>query len=301
MKQPNPSSSSAVCFGEMLYDHLPEGRFPGGAPMNVALHMQQQGVETRFISAVGQDEAGDALLAYLDERGLSTELIQRDPEHDTSKVIADVTQADDVKYEILQPVAWDFIRMQEAAARAVQETDLLLYGSLAGRHEVTRRTLRQLIPRARRTAFDVNLRAPHYTSELIEELLGLSGIVKVNEEEFALLSEWFLDGATDEGAMRKFTDQFGIETLCITQGEKGAGLLHDGQLYQQPGFRVTVADTVGSGDAFLGTLLTQLLQGHPPQECLRYGCAVGAYVATQAGATPRIDDEAIEKIIQSQP
>ena len=296
-----PENKQVVCFGEMLYDHLPEGKFPGGAPMNVALHLHQQGVDTRFISSVGQDEAGDSLLAYLKERGLSTELIQRDPAHDTSKVVADVTKSDDVKYDILQPVAWDFIRMTESAAQTVQQADLLLYGSLACRNEVTRQTLQELIPSAKRTAFDVNLRAPYYSPELIENLLHPADLVTVNEEEFALLSEWYLDGNTDEAAMREFLQRFKIDTLCITQGAEGALLLHEGQLYRQGGFKITVADTVGSGDAFLGTLLTMLLQGKSPQECLRYGCAVGAYVATQPGATPPLNQNAIEKIITSQP
>lgn len=301
MKKPDTPSKSAVCFGEMLYDYLPDGRFPGGAPMNVALHMHQQGIATQFISSVGQDEDGESLLAYLSERGLPTNLIQQDPEHNTGKVLADVTQSDDVKYDILQPVAWDFIRMNDQAARAVHQADLLLYGSLACRNETTRNTLQSLLPQARKTAFDVNLRAPYYTPERIRELLQPADIVKVNEEEFALLSEWYLNGETNESAMHQFTQQFRIETLCITQGAAGALLLHEGKLWQQPGFRVLVSDTVGSGDAFLGTLLTLLLQEQPPHVCLWYGCVIGAYVATQPGATPTLDLKAIEKIISTQP
>ena len=294
MKKPD---KSAVCFGEMLYDYLPEGRYPGGAPMNVALHMHQQGINTQFISSVGDDEDGRSLRQYLSERGLSTELIQTDREHDTSRVIADVTQSDDVKYEILEPVAWDFIRPTDEATQAVQQADLLLYGSLACRNQVTKDTLLTLLPQAAQTAFDVNLRAPHYTPELVEDLLHPANIVKVNEEEFSLLSEWYLEGSTDEKAMKQFIEQFGIDTLCITQGADGALLLHERQLHRQVGFVVEVTDTVGSGDAFLGTLLTYLLQGQPPEECLRYGCAVGAYVATQPGATPPLDHSAIERIL----
>jgi fructokinase len=287
----------AVCFGEMLYDYLPSGKYPGGAPMNVAVHMQQQGTDTQFISSVGKDTDGEALQQYLKERGLSTELIQTDADHPTGKVIADVSQSDNVKYDILQPVAWDFIRPTEEAVQAVERADLLLYGSLACRHEVTRNTLHSLLSQAKQTALDVNLRAPFYSPALIEELLKPANLVKVNEEEFALLSEWYLDGSTAETAMRKFMQKFDVSTLCITQGAKGAMLLYEEQLYFQPSFPVNIADTVGSGDSFLATLLTGLLQEKPPEDCLRYACAVGAYVATQTGATPALDTAAIEKIL----
>lgn len=294
MKKP---AKNAVCFGEMLYDYLPSGKYPGGAPMNVAVHLHRQGTAIQFISSVGNDEDGESLRQYLSERGLSTELIQTDADHPTGKVIADVTQSDDVKYDILQPVAWDFICPTEETVQAVQQADLLLYGSLACRHEVTRNTLLSLLPQAKQTAFDVNLRAPHYSTELIEELLGPADLVKVNEEEFALLSEWYLDGSTDEAAMRKLMQQYNLSTLCITQGAEGAILLYEDQLYFQPSFPIAVADTVGSGDSFLATLLTGLLHGKPPEETLRYACAVGAYVATQTGATPTLDTAAIEKIL----
>ncbi|MGD1890760.1 MAG: carbohydrate kinase family protein [Cyclobacteriaceae bacterium] len=293
------SANRAVCFGEMLYDYLPSGKYPGGAPMNVAVHMQQQNLTTHFISSVGKDEDGKSLRQYLKERGLSTELIQTDTDHPTGKVIADVTQSDDVKYDILQPVAWDFIRPTEEAIQAVLQADLLLYGSLACRHEVTRNTLLSLLPRAKQTSFEVNLRAQHYSIELVKELLGQADLVKVNEEEFAQLSEWYLDGSTNEAAMRKFMQKFDVSTLCITQGAEGAVLLYENQLYFQPSFPIEVADTVGSGDSFLATLLTGLLQEKPPAETLRYACAVGAYVATQTGATPAMDTVTIEKILSN--
>ncbi|MGB3849108.1 MAG: carbohydrate kinase [Tunicatimonas sp.] len=297
-----PASESApriVCFGEMLYDHLPSGRFPGGAPMNVALHLLQQGVDTQFISSVGPDEAGESLREYLAERGLPTDPIQTDADHPTGKVLADTTQADDVKYDILHPVAWDFIEADPAAVQAVKETDLLLYGSLAARSATSRRTLEQLLALAPRTAFDVNLRAPHYDQETITTLLKQANLVKLNEEEFALLTQWYFGGESTENTVNQLAERFQLDTVCITRGAAGAELWHEGQRWEQAGFPVTVADTIGSGDAFLGTLLSKLLRGDPPPECLRYACAVGAYVASQPGATPRLNKEAIEKIARS--
>ncbi|MGB3778346.1 MAG: carbohydrate kinase [Tunicatimonas sp.] len=297
--KPSESAPRIVCFGEMLYDHLPSGRFPGGAPMNVALHLQQQAVDVQFISRVGPDEAGESLRRYLTERGLPTNLIQTDAHHPTGKVLADVTQADEVKYDILQPVAWDFIEADPAAVRAVKETDLLLYGSLAARSATSRRTLEQLLALAPRTALDINLRAPHYDQGTITTLLKQANLVKLNEEEFALLTQWYFDSEPTEDTVHQLAERFQLDTVCITRGAEGAELWHEGQRWQQAGFSVRVADTIGSGDAFLGTLLSKLLRGDPPPECLRYACAVGAYVASQPGATPLLDGGAIRKIAQS--
>ena len=289
-----------VCFGEMLYDHLPNERFPGGAPMNVALHLRQQAVDVRFISRVGQDEAGQSLRRYLSERGLPTDLIQTDANHATGKVLADVTQSDDVKYDILQPVAWDFIEAEPAAVRAVETADLFVYGSLAARNATSRRTLEKLLALAPRTALDINLRAPHYDQETITALLEGADLLKLNEEEFAQLTQWYFGSEPTEDTVHQLAERFQLDTVCITRGAQGAELWHKGERWEQAGFPVTVADTIGSGDAFLGTLLSKLLRGDPPPECLRYACAVGAYVASQPGATPLLDNEAIDKIAQSQ-
>lgn len=297
MKKSDPSSPRVVCFGEMLYDYLPNGRFPGGAPMNVALHLQQQGVATRFISSVGQDEDGDALLGYLAERGLPTYLIQIDEVYPTGKVLADVTQSDNVKYDILQPVAWDYIGMDEMLAEAVETADMFLYGSLAARDEVTRQTLNTLLSLASQSVFDVNLRAPHYTQKTVSSLLEQANMVKLNEEELAILAKWYFSAPPTEDTLYRLAETFALATVCLTKGAEGAVLLSDGQLWHQPGYPVKVVDTIGSGDAFLATLVRKLLQGDAPQECLRYGCAVGAYVASQPGATPLVDLQAIESMV----
>ena len=299
MKKSDMDSPQIVCFGEMLYDYLPEGRFPGGAPMNVALHLQQLGVDAQFISSVGEDEDGTSLLNYLQARGLPTDLIQIDEVYPTGKVMADVTQSDDVKYDILHPTAWDYIGLDAAVADAVETADLFLYGSLAARDDTSRNTLEELLRLAPRTAFDINLRSPYYTKAGITPLLEQANILKMNEDEFALLAGWYLNATPSEDSMYRMADQFSLDTVCITRGANGATLLTQGQCWHQHGFAVNVADTIGSGDAFLATLLSKLLWGDPPPECLRYACAVGAFVASQPGATPLLDTSAVEEILHS--
>lgn len=288
---------SVVCFGEMLYDIFPDGRLPGGAPMNVALHLHQHQIPTHFVSRVGEDEEGASLISYLDERGLSTQWIQKDDTYPSGKVYADVSKAEEVSYEIVYPSAWDFIETTDALIDAAKASEIFLYGSLAARGETSKATLLELLSLAKTKVFDINLRKPFYDAELIRLLLGQADIAKVNEEEFALLAQWYLDkkeGDINEDDIFRLAEKFSLDTICITKGSKGASLLSEGKLWHQSGYQVTVADTVGSGDAFLGAFLSQMLHNKSPQECLQYGCAVGAYVAAQKGATPQVNAQIIQ-------
>jgi hypothetical protein len=65
------------CFGEVLWDLFPSGAKPGGAPMNVAIHAQNLGLESAVISAIGDDERGGTLLDILQERDVNTEFITK--------------------------------------------------------------------------------------------------------------------------------------------------------------------------------------------------------------------------------
>ena len=288
---------SVVCFGEMLYDIFPDGRLPGGAPMNVALHLHQHQIPTHFVSRVGEDEEGASLLSYLNERGLSTQWIQKDAKYPSGKVYADVSKSEDVSYEIVYPSAWDFIETTDALKDAAKASEIFLYGSLAARGETSRNTLLELLSLAKTKVFDVNLRKPFYDAELIRTLLGQADIVKLNEEELSLLAQWYLNkeaSEVHEDDMFHLAEKFDLDAVCVTQGSKGASLLSGGILRYQKGYQVTVADTVGSGDAFLGAFLSQMLHNKSPQECLQYGCAVGAYVASQKGATPQVNAQIIK-------
>ncbi|MEK6481071.1 carbohydrate kinase [Catalinimonas sp. 4WD22] len=288
---------SVLCYGEMLYDIFPDGRLPGGAPMNVALHLYQHQIPTHFVSRVGEDEEGASLLNYLNERGLSIQWIQKDEKHPSGKVYADVSKSEDVSYEIVYPSAWDFIETTDALRDAAKSSEIFLYGSLAARGETSRATLLELLSLAKTKVFDVNLRKPFYDAELIRQLLEQADFVKLNEEELSLLAQWYLDkkaSEVHEDDIFHLAEKFSLDTVCVTQGSKGASLLSDGILHFQKGYQVTVADTVGSGDAFLGAFLSQMLHNKSPKECLQYGCAVGAYVAAQKGATPKVNTQIIK-------
>lgn len=290
-------NQTITCFGEILWDVLPTSKQPGGAPMNVAADLRNFNLNAQMISRVGSDELGRELLDFLSEKKIPLDLVQVGHSHLTGVAKANVSDCNEVTYKIVQPVAWDYIQLVPGMLKAVQQSDLFVYGSLAARSPQTRETLLALLAVAPRKVFDVNLRAPHYDREIVEELLYQAHIAKLNEYELIELSAWYGEENDLHGAMHQLVDRYQLETLCVTMGENGAVLLDETGLYSQAGYRIEVADTIGSGDAFLAAFLYKTLQGESQEKILEFACAAGAYVATQQGATPAFSEEVIVNTI----
>jgi len=267
-----------VCFGETLLDLLPTGPQPGGAPMNVAYHLCQLGLPTALISCLGADEQGDGLISFIESKGIDTRYMQRDTERPTGtvKVAFDGLEA---TYTIQEDVAWDNI----APMTLSEGVEWLVFGSLALRTETNQATLESIQQHsAVHLVFDVNLRAPFYTPQLINEWMRRATILKLNEHEFAIIAEWFQ--CHDAPALLELFPR--PDVLIITKGDKGASVYTSTEVHHHPGFRVQVAETVGSGDAFLAAFLSQYLADAPITKALAWACAAGAFVASRPGATP---------------
>lgn len=287
-----------VCFGEILWDLLPTGDQPGGAPMNVAYHLKKMGLQPAMISRVGKDERGEQLLQLLNGWGLDTKFIQQDACLPTGIVYAHIGEQHEVSYEIVQPVAWDFIESSDGLQQLVQQSKYFIYGSLSARNEVTRKTLFQLLEAAPKKVLDINIRMPHFSKVLALQLLRQVDVLKLNEHELPIISGWIKEGGSFEEQVARVQEHFNVPIVIVTCGGKGAVLRVDGTLHRHPGFSVNVADTVGSGDAFLAGFLSQIEQGTAPEEALAFACATGAFVATKQGACPDYDVASIKELRQ---
>ncbi len=288
-----------LCFGEALWDMLPEGRVASGAPMNVALRLAQSGLDVRLLSRVGNDLPGRELFAFMSRHGLSTESVQIDTNQPTGSVEVDTSNPVAPVFDIVLPAAWDFIDADEYFRNSDRAADVLVFGSLAARHGVSRESLFRLLETARLRVFDVNFRPPHDDRSVVEPLLDHADWVKVNETELSLIVGWHGTPGSVESSARELMERYGPDLVCVTLGEAGALLLHDGDCYRQDAFDVEVVDTVGCGDAFLGTLLSQLFLEASPREALARASAAGALVAASAGATPPIDEDDIRRLLRS--
>lgn len=127
-----------VCFGEVLWDNLPSGRVPGGAPLNVAYHLKKLEVEASIISSVGNDNFGRELLEAIEEKGLSTEFCLISEKYPTSTVNINFSNNNEVNYDIVSPVAWDALEWRNDFYNLVEKSNAFVYGSLSGRSQVSR-------------------------------------------------------------------------------------------------------------------------------------------------------------------
>ena len=285
-----------VCFGEMLWDIFPYEKIAGGAPMNVALHLHQQKAEVIFISRVGDDKEGQALMDFIRNYGLPPDHILIDLSLPTGKVLVDDGDKENIRYEIVRPSAWDNIDWSEELQRKVDQADAFLFGSLAAREEKSRDSLLKFLNTNTLKIFDINLRAPFYSFELLKELLSRTNILKLNEEELKILIDFHGFSEDTTKALDRLTALYDLDMICVTKGKNGADLYMEDELFSHPGYPVTVQDTVGSGDAFLSAFVINFLDGKTPEQILDEACALGAFVAARKGGTPKYELADIEKV-----
>lgn len=288
-----------ACFGEVLWDVFPGHEKIGGAPLNVALRLNSFGDEkVAVISAVGNDDLGNQLIGYLNENKLTTEYIQLNNEHQTGKVNVTLDSKGSASYEIKYPVSWDYIELNDKNINLAKQSKVFIYGSLICRNFFSKQTLFKLLEHANFKVFDVNLRAPFYSIELLSELMGKANFVKFNDEELELIAENLNSEYTSIEENVKFIAQkFDVSHICVTRGGEGAVLYIDGQFYYNSGYPVKVKDTVGAGDSFLASLVYKITTKSNPQEALNFACAVGALVAASEGANPKLSESDIKKMI----
>lgn len=287
------SDQVVACYGEILWDLLPHGRFPGGAPFNVAYHLRQLGLRPHVVSAVGADANGDELLDRLRNWGIGTDGIRRHPHRPTGTVRAHLSPGGDARYDIVTDVAWDEIAPDTGARAAAASAGALVYGSLAQRSAANLAALEELLsalPASALRVFDVNLRPPHDDPALVRRLAAHASVIKLNAEESARLAGEPPAPGREEAHARSLAESSRCSLVCVTAGERGAGLWRNGRWIWEPGRRVAVKDTVGAGDAFLASLVRSLLPGAESDAALlARACRLGEWVATQAGATPAYD------------
>jgi len=250
-----------------------------------------------MISKVGDDRPGKELLAYLKNRGVNIDFVAVDPDLPTGKVIINDKDSQNVKYNIVAPVAWDRIEWTKDMQDAVDHADAFIFGSLAARDPISCMTLRKLLATSSLKIFDINLRAPHYDMEELEELLVHTDILKINEEELAIIADHHEFSDELKIACEKLQEAYDLKMICVTKGSKGAVLYYDEEFYKHKGFSVEVKDTVGSGDAFLSGFVYSYLNDGQPEDMLAFACGMGAHIATHQGATPTYSIEDIRRII----
>lgn len=271
-----------LIFGEVLFDHFPDGETVlGGAPFNVAWHLQALGARPLMISRVGADDQGARVTQAMRAWGMDDGGIQTDTRRATGRV--DVVFADgEPEYDIRPGSAFDAIAAE--ALPPLSGAALLYHGTLALREPASRQALETLLRFCGAPVFlDVNLRAPWWNREDVADLVARARWVKLNRTELDTLAGGA--GAPADRA-RRWIDELGLGLVIVTEGADGAFAVDaSGRVVRRPPPRVTeVVDPVGAGDAFSAVIVLGLLLGWDLETALARAQSFAAAVVGRRGA-----------------
>jgi fructokinase len=311
---PMARMTDIVALGELILDMFPAetGRgyatvsafkpVPGGAPANVAVAAARLGCRTAFIGKVGQDPFGHLLADALNRNGVDTRGMRFDLRARTT--LNFMTKPTVNRTECLfyrNPGADALLTSRELDTKLLRSTKVFHFGSISLIDEPVRSATKRAASIARKAgallSLDVNYRptlwrTPQAFVTQVREVLGLLDILKVNEEELAILS-----GTTilQKGCAKLLNRGPGL--VVVTRGPAGCWFSAGCGQGSVPGFRVKTVDSTGCGDTFIAALLSQFAENRTSPRTvaladlrtyLRYANAAGAVTATKLGVIPSL-------------
>lgn len=280
------SQPIVVGIGEILWDMLPGGKRAGGAPINFVYHAAKMGAKGYAISAVGNDELGREILQELQKNNISHYITTN--QYATGRVEVELNDGIPA-YKIIENVAWDYIPVSEDAAAIIRKADAVCYGTLALRSPQSCNSVKKLLSYAPPSAikfFDINLRGHYYSQKLIDELLQITTVFKINDDEIGIVRNLFGLSGNDEEICHWFINHYKLDYLIFTAGEKYSIIYTSDAKSYLPTPKVNVVDTVGAGDAFSGAFIYDILTGKSMEQAHADAVRISAYVCTRPGAWP---------------
>jgi fructokinase len=296
-------------LGELLWDVLPEGPRLGGAPSNFAVMAGRLGNHAAILSRIGRDDLGRQAVDVLDLAPVDASLVQVDTNHATGRVTVTL-ENEQPRFTIHEPAAWDFLELTDQWVSLAERADAICFGSLAQRCLESRQTIQTLAAQTSSRCvrfFDVNLRTPFYSGEVIQESLELATVLKMNDAEaplvLGMLGLPVAGGSPSEqllvGAERLLEEFPTLGMVAVTRGGQGSLLVTRDEWHEHPGFPVKVVDTIGAGDAFTAALAHYLLRGADLETLNEAGNLWGSWVASQPGGMPAVPEEVLAGMVEA--
>jgi fructokinase len=294
-----------IGLGELLWDIFPQGKQLGGAPANFAYITSLLGDHGIVASRVGADDLGEEATHRLQHLRLPTDFLQIDSRYPTGTVNVCVDSQGQPQYEITEHVAWDFFELTREWRTLAGQAAAICFGTLAQRSPASRRAIVEFLKAARPSAirvFDVNLRQSFFSADVVLDSAKRANIIKLNHEELPRV----LDLLDAPGNIRQAANacepadwllrKSGADLICITRGDKGSLLFSRDGLHEHKGLSIQVADTVGAGDAFTAALVHHYLRRTSLETMNEAANRMGAWVASNVGATPEPDSVILEQV-----
>ena len=280
-----------AAIGEVLWDMMPTGKQPGGAPANFCFHANKLGANTALISAVGKDKNGSEISQFLHDKGIT--LFLNTVEKQTGYVSINLEKGIPA-YTIHEDIAWDFIAPSADALDWVSKADAICFGSLAQRSPVSKKSIELALDTAQPHAlkvFDINLRQHYFTEGVLMKSLQMANVVKLNDEELDIISKILgLHGDT-ENMCRQLMETFQLQLVALTMGAQGSLLIRPDMVSFLNVPQIEAIDTIGAGDSFNAALVVGLLHNKDLRLIHREATAYAAKVCTYSGGMPDFELE----------
>ena len=270
----------------------------GGAPLNMAVHAHQLGDQAVVATRVGQDRLGRSITDELTSRNMSVDYVQTDPDRPTGTVLVSLNEQREAEYDFVTNVAWDNLQYDPDLETLAKNCDAICFGTLAQRNGQTRNTIYRVLEIAKQALklFDINLRPPYYDRKSIERSCILANALKVNEAELQTLGELFNCSGDTDATAHALTERFGLDWIALTRGKDGTCVFANGRRTDGTSVQLhsTEGDSIGAGDATSAALLHGRLHRWPWEQTLLLANTLGAHVAGETGACPKLSNEIIE-------
>lgn len=280
-------------IGELLWDVLGDSEELGGAPVNFAFHANSLGARGYAVSTVGDDRRGDAALAHLVKRNMVTDYITVLTNVATGYVVAEVDEDGVASYTFPDDVAWDRLTLGPAAMALAGTIDAVCFGSLGQRSPAARRAITSFLeatPVDCLKVFDMNLRQHFYSREILHRSLAAADIVKLNDDELAVLQEIDQLHGDETSLLQQLTSTYMLQLAVLTRGGQGSLLVAPEEISDHPGYPADIVDTIGAGDSFTAAVVLGLLRGDSLQTINIQANRVAAFVCSQPGGMPELPD-----------
>lgn len=282
-----------VGLGEILWDVFPDGPRFGGAPANAACSVAElagDAAKVFMVSGLGDDALGNDALAALHGHGVNTSHVQRNS-WPTGRVDVTLDAAGMASYQFADDSAWDHVAWCDALEALAAHCDAVCFGTLGQRGQTSRDTIRQFVATVKTAnaaalrVLDINLRPPYDDDAVILESLELANVLKLNDEELPRVCQLCGISAAPAEALTRLAQRYQLRAVALTRSADGALLRCGHMISDLPGKPVTVADTVGAGDAYTAAMILGLLNGHDAARINAYAIAVASFACTQPGGT----------------
>lgn len=295
--------NNILVFGEILYDIYDDVAVIGGAPFNYSVQLSRlisKNDNLKFITALGKDDFSKDAFKFIENENIDSSLMQVLDNYETGKATVFMNENKIPDYIIYENVAWDNIEFNSDIEKALKEKyDLFYFNILSCRSEKSYNTLKNIFKNidSKYKVCDVTFRKNYYTKEKIKEALEFINILKINDDELAIIKSLFYPNLQNDNEilLKNLNKDFNIDYIFLTLGKSGASSFYNNQYIFKPSNKIKVIDTVGAGDSFCAALSYAILKKLDIKKVLDFASAVSEEMIQVKGGTAKYNIKAIKE------